>query len=131
HDTSILKVNQENSIENDHDAMEDESNDDDDRAGHNDTEENDIIFLTSSSSHTASVKTFIELDDDMILLFMDQNNSQQNEFNHESTDLTPPLTANNIPRQQRNHTVRMASSQPVPFAFWANGMSQASIDSEE
>ncbi|CAM4793505.1 unnamed protein product [Rotaria magnacalcarata] len=65
-DTSILKVNQENSIENDHDAMEDESNDDDDRAGHNDTEENDIIFLTSSSSHTASVKTFIELDDDMV-----------------------------------------------------------------
>ncbi|CAF4867874.1 unnamed protein product, partial [Rotaria magnacalcarata] len=25
----------------------------------------------------------------------------------------------------------MASSQPVSFAFWANGMSQASIDSEE
>ncbi|CAF2260313.1 unnamed protein product [Rotaria magnacalcarata] len=67
HDTSILNVNQDNSIENDHDTMEDQSNDDDDdQAGHIDTEENDLIFLTSSSSHMTSVKPFIEFDDDMV-----------------------------------------------------------------
>ncbi|CAF3768667.1 unnamed protein product [Rotaria socialis] len=64
HDTSVLNATQDNSIENDHDTMEYESNDDDDQAGHIDTEENDLVFLTSSSSHTTTVKTFIGLDDD-------------------------------------------------------------------